>query len=62
MRPKNLSKKLRLNKTTIVRLDNGKTKNIYGGENTPAKPDSIFFMTCGEPICETVTGDPCIAC
>ena len=61
MKTKNFSKKLKLSKVTIVHLNNGKIKNVYGGQNTPTKPATIIVMTCGEPICYT-TGDPCRNC
>jgi hypothetical protein len=61
MKPKNLSKKLKLSKVTIVQLNKGKINNVYGGKNAPPKPASLIVPTC-EPNCGTVTGDPCIAC
>lgn len=64
MKPRDLSKKLILNKKTIVHLNNVVMRGIHGGNEPPPRSILIFICptdtcTCGgnpqsDPCCNTV--------
>jgi hypothetical protein len=64
MKPKKLSKKLALNKTTISNLNTKEMKNAVGGVSGPDTTCLLTKMvTCGagscNTICYSITTGPC---
>ncbi len=64
MKQKKLSKKLELNKTTILNLNNKEMTKAVGGESGPGTTCwETMMVTCGDGSCDTyclsIPNGPC---